>query len=297
MKPERALVADRTQARHCPELLAAEPATGELGPALNLLGERLARTLAVGLARLSGTDAPKITPGMPRDCTMATIAAEGAALASHSLLAVGPEGRSLLATFDAAPVFRLVDRAFGGRGQVPNPMPASFPLSAELLIARLEATVATALGEAFGAAFPVHPLRRDTSLRQLSAYAETEAMLQLVLVVQEEGCEPWMLSLAFPHATLAPIFSGSARASRPHTPARPAPSPVDEPFASMPLTVTAVIVDMAIGFSKLADLKPGDVLPVAVARSVPLRIGDQTIATGTIGDLDDRVAVRINHAF
>jgi len=63
------------------------------------------------------------------------------------------------------------------------------------------------------------------------------------------------------------------------------------------MPVTAVLVDMRIGFSQLSALKVGDVLPVAVARSVPLKIADTTIAHGTIGEVDDRVAVQITHAF
>lgn len=301
MKPIHTLVAERKVAQHCPELLAKDKPAGaaELIPALTLLGDRLSRTLAAGLGRLSGKDATRVIPGAPRDCTLAVLVEEASTLASHGLLAIGPQGLSMLAAFDAAPVFRLVDRAFGGRGQVPDPLPAAFPLSAELLIARLEGVLATAMGEAFGegAEDAVSLMRRDTNLRQLSAYPDDEAMLQLALAVQEDGCEPWTLSIAFPHATLAALYSTSVRGDRTGSVRMNLPGPADEPFASLPLTVSAVLVDMAIGFSRLADIKPGDVLPVAVARSVPLRIGDQTIATGTIGDFDDRVAVRINHAF
>jgi flagellar motor switch protein FliM len=39
------------------------------------------------------------------------------------------------------------------------------------------------------------------------------------------------------------------------------------------------------------------VLPVSVARHVPLRVGEATIAHGTVGTLDDRVAVQITSAF
>lgn len=54
---------------------------------------------------------------------------------------------------------------------------------------------------------------------------------------------------------------------------------------------------MRIPFSSLSTLKPGQLLPVAVARSVPLTIGDKVVAHGTVGEMDDRVAVQITHAF
>lgn len=286
----------RVKASHCKELLGSGPSIGELVPALSLVGERLARALAAGLARLSGGEAPVVCVGMPMDTTLASIQSELDGLASHSLLAIGPEALPMLATFEAAPVFRLVDRAFGGSGDVPHPLPDSFPLSAELLIARIEATVAEALATAFGggAQHGVQPLRRETSLRQLAPFDKHEDLLQLSLEVEEAGCNPWSLSLAFPQATLAALITAprhpvKERAGR--------PAPTAEPFASMPLPVRAVLVEMTVAFSRLSTLKPGDILPVAVARSVPLKTGEQTIATGTVGELDDRVAVQLTNAF
>ncbi|HKT84583.1 MAG TPA: FliM/FliN family flagellar motor switch protein [Novosphingobium sp.] len=288
----------RVKARHCGELLGSGPSIGELVPVLSLVGERLARALASGLARLSGGDAPVVCVGAPMESSLAAIQSGLDGLASHSLLAIGPEARPVLATFEAAPVFRLVDRAFGGRGDVPHPLPDSFPLSAELLIARIEATVAEALSTAFGggAKHGVQPLRRETSLRQLSPFDRHEDLLRLSLEVEEAGCAPWSLSLAFPQATLAALITVPRHPRKERTGLAPS-GPTTEPFASMPVPVKAVLVDMTIAFSRLSSLKPGDVLPVAVARSVPLKAGEQTIATGTVGELDDRVAVQISTAF
>lgn len=286
------------KARHCKELLGSGPSIDELVPALSLIGERLARALGTGLARLSGDDAPVVRVGMPMDGTLASIQAELDGLASHSLLGVGTESLPMLATFEAAPVFRLVDRAFGGRGEVPHPLPESFPLSAELLITRIESTVAHALSAAFGGdtQHAVRPMRRETSLRQLAPFDRHEDLLRLTLDIEETGCEPWSLSLAFPQATLGSLIT-VPRHPRNSQATAPVPDPTAEPFASMPLPVRAVLVDMTVGFSRLSGLKPGDVLPVAVARSVPLKVGDRVIASGTVGELDDRVAVQISNAF
>ena len=290
--------AERAKARHSKDLLGAGPTLDELVPALSLIGERLSRTLSAGLAALLGDDAPVVRVGMPMDGTLASIQADIEGLASHTLMTVGPEGRPMLATFEAAPVFRLVDRTFGGRGDVPDPLPDAFPLSAELLIARIEQTVAEALSAAFGggAEHAVRAFRRDTSLRHLAPFERGEDLLQLSLEVEEDGFDPWSLSLAFPQATLAGVITMPRHPRKARRNAA-APDPAAEPFASMPLPVKAVLVDMTIGFSRLSSLKPGDVLPVAVARSVPLKVGERTIATGTIGELDDCVAVQVSNAF
>ena len=54
---------------------------------------------------------------------------------------------------------------------------------------------------------------------------------------------------------------------------------------------------MQMPLSRLATLEVGDVLPVAVARSVPLWAGERAIAAGAAGALDDRVALRLTQAF
>lgn len=297
MRPETSFIADRKVARHCPELLGpTAPSLGDLAPSLALLSARLALSISTGLARLSGGEAPAVRAAAPRTITAGELAAEAPALASYAVMGIGPDRHRVLLALAAAPVFRLVDRAFGGRGTVPKPLPATFPLSAELLVTRLELTLAAALQEALGGALAVTPLQRDTRLAQITPCADAETVFELCVSVEEPGCEPWDLSLTFPQATLAALFAGRERKlpalSAPH-----APDPMSEPFASLPITLTAVVVDMMVPFTRLAALRPGDIIPVAVARSVPLKAGERTFATGTIGEFEDRVAVQITTAF
>lgn len=300
---------ERTAARHCPELLGAAPVMTDLAPALSLIAERLTRGLAAGLARLSGGEPPIVRAGLPMDATLSSIAGEIEGLAAHSLMGMGASSLPILAIFDGAPVFRLVDRAFGGPGEVPEPLPDGFPLSAELLLARIEGCLADALTSALaGARAPrpdhapdhaadhrVRPLRRDTSLRQLDPFRASADVLTLSLEIEEPGIAPWSLTLALPTETLEAALAAPQHPVRQRRAASPDPSA--EPFASMAMEVTAVLVDMQLGMTRLAGLRPGDVLPVAVARSVPLQVGGRTLASGTIGEIDDRVAVQVTHAF
>lgn len=50
---------------------------------------------------------------------------------------------------------------------------------------------------------------------------------------------------------------------------------------------------MRIPLNQAASLAPGVVLPVAVARAVPLAAGPSIIARGTVGQQDDRVAIKL----
>lgn len=289
-------MATRIPARHSDDLVTSAAPPDDLAPALAMIGERLARSLASAFARLSGGDAPAIRAGTPKSTSIAAMQKEIEGLAAYTLMALDPSGLPLLATFEAAPVFRLVDRTFGGPGEVPEPLPENFPLSAELLLAHFDNCLAEALGAAFangGEEHRVRPLRRDTSLRQLDPFPADTDLLALSLAIEEPGLPSWSLRLAFPVTTLAETIAAPRGLSRRFAP----PAPTEEPFASMPLEVTAVLVDMGLSMARLSALRPGDLLPVAVARSIPLQVDGRTLASGTIGEFDDRVAVQITQAF
>lgn len=299
MKPERAFIAERPLAQHCPELLRTGPTPAELTPALARFGERFAKKFAVSLIKLLGDDGAKVRCDAPRECSGAELAIEIAPLAANSLLGTGKDNARILASIEAETVLRLVDRTFGGRGEVPATLPEAFPLSAELLITRLEGMVIATMAQALEtqADDAIRALRRDGNLSQLAPFREDEQLVALSLVVEEADFEPWRLTLAFAAEALLELF-GHGDAPKPARPARQNdPDPASEPFGDMPLTVSALLVDMQIPFSSLSGLQPGQVLPVSVARSVPLRIGDKTIAHGTVGEMDDRVAIQINQAF
>lgn len=295
MKPDRAFVAERAAAQHCAELLrgpSVKPV--EVRPALDRMAARLARALPAALAPLLGQP-PRVSVAPARDSDAGTLAVTAPALAAHSLLHV--RGCPLLATIDAAAVLRMVDKAYGGRGEVPDPLPDTFPLSSELMIGRIEALVITRLAAALECREgDVTMARRDGSLIQLAPFADGTPLVIADLVVEEDGRDPWALSLAFPQATLSALFGAEERAAPAQSPRGPA-SPLHEPFADMALELTATVIDMRMPFPAVAQLRLGQLLPVAVARAVPLSIGGKIIAHGTIGALDDRVAVQITKAF
>jgi len=295
VKPEGVFIAERAAAQHCAQLLRAPARPADDRPALTRLASRLTRAFETLLGPMLGAGSATFVPGQIQQSDPAALMLATPPLAANSLLTIGTHGAPLLASIDAGAVLRMVDRAYGGRGVAPNPLPDAFPLSAQLLIGRLEGLVVRAIAEA-AALDPamVQAVRRDTSLSQLAPFAD-DAPLTVLSIRVNEGQEPWDILLAFPAAASAALI-GEAEPQR-TAPASPPASPEDAPFADLPLTVRAVLVDMAMGFSALARLEVGQILPVAVARSVPLIVGDRTIAHGTVGGLDDRVAIQITKAF
>jgi len=299
MKPERSFEAERPLANHCPELLREAPPPPDPAIALEQLGEALADTLSASLARLSGGDPAKIIPQPVCACTGEDLSAEMPGLAAHWLFAAGETGAPFLVSIAGDAVLQLVDRTFGGTGTAPDPLPEAFPLSAQLLVSRLEATATAAIRDAATTHSPnaINAVKSDSSLARLAPFTPQTGLLQLKLDVIEGEREPWTITFTFTPDAIHHLHPGDTDNAAAPRPQRIARHPADAPYGDVPLTLSATLVDMTIGFRRLCALRPGDILPVAVARSVPLKADGKTIAHGTIGESDDRIAIQITNAF
>lgn len=291
MKPERAFIAERAIARHDPVLLRPGPSAADLVPALTRMSERLAKAVRGALIPLLGGAEPQINPMKPMQTDFADFCSEIPRLAANSLMQIG--SAPFMVSIEGENVLRLVDRAFGGPGDTPSSLPREFPLSADLMIGRIEQLVAACLAVSLGGAGgAVRSIRRDASLAQLQAMPDATPVASLTLNVVEQGRMPWAIAFAFPLDTLAGMFA-HGETKRPAKPPRGPAQPTDAPFADMPIDLTAVLVDISLPLATVSALRVGQVLPVPIARSVPVKVGARTYAHGTIGALDDRVAIQI----
>lgn len=289
MNTQHSFVAERRAAQHCQELLRRGPEPADLLPALARAGERLARSLAPEFAGLLGSEAPTVAVAAPTERSEAELIDDAGPLAANCLLATAVPGVSLLASIDGQAALRLVDRAFGGKGEAAGPLPEHFPLSAQLMIQRLEQMIARALGAALGQD-ELRVVKRDHRLAELAPFPAGARLAVLAVEVMEGARKPWKLLLALPLAHLPKLLGGGdGPAAAPRGPADPAAAP----FADVPLPLTATLVDMRMPLSVLAALEPGTVLPVSVARAVPLSIGGAVLARGSVGNADDRVALKL----
>src|SRR3954471_4203767 len=107
-------------AQHCPELIRSGSdgaAPVELLPAFAQVGAKLGRVFASALAPLMGNQEVTVQVAAPREAIAAALTGDIAPLAANSVLSLG--GTTVLASFDAGAVLRMIDRAFGGKGQTP----------------------------------------------------------------------------------------------------------------------------------------------------------------------------------
>ena len=292
MKALHAFTDARPLAVHCPALLRGTAGPADLLPVLDRAAERLARALRPRLAPLLGGKAPHARHSPPTRTTFTDFAASVAGLAGNSVMEAGPHGGTLLISVEAAALLRIVDRAFGGPGVAPDPLPREFPVSAELMVSQLELVIADAMAEAMGeGASGLRSLQRDGSLAQLDAYPDNASLVRLDLTIEELARESWTISIAIPPATLAVLLDGKSPCGP-----QSASHPLDvtsEPFRDLPLPIQAVMAEINLSVSSVSALQVGQILPVSVARIVPLKVGGSTIAHGTVGAVDDRVAIQI----
>lgn len=289
MRPERALVAERSLAQHCPELTQRGPDPAALLAQFGRSAQRGAEHFAGLLAPLNAGALLNVVSQPPCELSEVELLQGCSQLAANCLFALPQPGVTLLASLEGAGLLRLIDRAFGGRGEGPTSLPAAFPLSAELLIGRVEALLAKALAAVLGYPEPLRSLRRNSSLAELAPYPAGARLAAVTCQFAEGGAAPWSLTFALPVPALVKVFGRGDGPPFSTTPR--AADPAAAPFAEVPLPLTAVLIEMRVPMSAIAAFEPGTVLPVAVARQVPLRIGGRTLARGTVGSQDDRIAL------
>ena len=290
MKPERPPTAAGLAACHCDALFRQRTEEVDLLPEFGRLGERLARSLGPALAALAGDKPPEIRVTGVECRNAGELAAELDRLSANALFAPGSSKHRLLLSIDGAALLAQLDRAFGGTGEIGGKLPAALPLSADLLAQRIEQAVAEHLSQVIDLPHPLGVLERDGAYAALAPFRKSEALAVLSFEVHESGGKPLKLVLATKVDSLAALLPSTEVRRR--APDRKA-GPFDDPFAEITLTLEAVLTEMRIPLSRIIALEPGQTLAIPVARAVPLRIGGTVVARGTIGELDDRVALQI----
>lgn len=296
MKPLTTLHAERPLARHCPELLGEGPGAPELLPALTSVADRLARALSTELAVMCAGSPPVVTPSPARETNGKSLAGQSLPLAAHCAFSLGGDAH-LLATFEGSAVLRMLDRTFGGMGRVPDPLPDALPFSAGLLVSRLSQLVGQAIAAAAGPAIRVEPSGHGSEIPALMPCLPDQPLIAFDLKVAEGEDTAWTISLAITLPAARMLCGEAGQRPRPHSGARRHDACAAAAIGDLSLEVRATLVDMAIPFARLAALRAGEIIPVSVARNVPVHIAGKPAAQGTIGEIDDRVAVQITQSF
>jgi flagellar motor switch protein FliM len=207
-------------------------------------------------------------------------------------MAVGPRDVAMAAWLSRDAVAAIVDLVFGGDGDADD-LGSKLPRSAMLTYQRFERILARALAQALQLDGADAVKLRDTAIvaEGNAPFAGcNRAVLPLRIAFGEQ--QGWDLHLALPPATLNALFADTPARRSPGAEPRAA-DPLAGKKGEIPLNLTALLVEMEVPVGLLSRLTPGMMLPVSVARNVPLYAGETMLGHGTIGTVDDRAALKI----
>jgi flagellar motor switch/type III secretory pathway protein FliN len=260
----------------------------------------LARLLEDDLSGLLSGDQLDVTISEPDRLTGADALRRIGQVAANSLLRVGASGETALVSFDFATAVALTDRSFGGDGRASGGVPDALPRSAGLLVEEAATMIAGAITRAsFGDMPPPagtgtrgDVIVRSESAARLKPFALDAGVLLFTLdIANRQGCL-WRATLAVAADRMARLLPGGGRRPRARAPRAPA-SGLAAPFADMPLPLHVVLAEFDLSLARLQSLAPGDTIPLAMGRQVPLMVGDTVLAHGSVGTSEDRMAIRL----
>jgi flagellar motor switch/type III secretory pathway protein FliN len=291
----------RAAAVHCPELTHRGPRPEESAALLAAWRRDCARLLADDLSGLLSGDRLDVTLSEPERLSGADALRRIGPMAANSLLRAGASGETVLLSFDFAAAIALTERSFGGDGRITSAVPEALPRSAALLIEEAATMIAGALTRAsFGdmpppagaAAARGEVIVRSESAARLKPFAlDAEALVITLDIANRQGAL-WRGTLALAAERMGRLLPGGGRAPRPRRASTPA-SPMRAPFAEMPLPLHVVLAEFDLSLARLQTLKPGDTIPLALGRHVPLMVGETVLAHGSVGTADDHMAIRL----
>lgn len=295
MKPHHDFAPGQRAAMHAEALVArsAEP-PGGLGT-FRRFGQTLAPLVAARLPGLFAEGEWEASTGEPETLLARALGERIDLVAGNFLLPVGDAGGRLFASFRLPPVMERLEAMFGGDAAAqPVQLGARLPNSLVLLLHKLEGVLTGAVVACLDEA----ARRRGeqaafaTDFARLAVFpGQTDAVI-LPLRFNSERFAPLEVLLACRKSTLARLlvhFRGAAPAGE-----RQPPEMLPAAMAEITVPLRARLAQMTIPASRLLALRPGQTLPLAIARSVPLMAGGRTLATGTVGEQDDRTALQID---
>ena len=279
-------------AQHCEELLANSAEAVDIAGDFARFGTRVARALQPRLAKLF--DARKLETELVETgkTDAANVADTLGEKMHHARFALSGKGLGILASASVASLIGEFDRMLGGDGEGPADAVA-LPSSADRFARQIEAEIMDACSEA-SARSDIAAAHRGTDLSEIVPAAARAPIHVATIAVIRPGVPKLIVKIATCETTFIQ-FPGEAPVGKPVRRSLGEGPIEDSALANVELSMTATLVDMAIPLHRIVALQVGAMLQVPIHRSVPLTIADTTIAHGSIGAVDDRVALEIIH--
>ncbi|NVE93323.1 FliM/FliN family flagellar motor C-terminal domain-containing protein [Altererythrobacter lutimaris] len=293
MKTDHNFVAERALANHCAELISKPLRDPErIEQARTDFAQSLARMLQTGMRSLLASKSVQVAIEPRGPETASSLAQTIGPRAANFALGVADAAQPYALSLDLKTAMVLTDRLFGGEGEEPTEELEALPASCALALQEVGLSVARAIAEALEREPAPQILSQHEKFARMEVFPRGDYCLSWTVTVKQDGRSDWSFLLMTTEHTLdAVLDTGSGSKVQNGF----AASPDAKPFADIPLLARAILAEFKLPLGRLARLSPGDSIPLAPAREVPLMIGRQTLAHGRVGALDERIALRISN--
>lgn len=285
----------RPVAQHCEELIRRGPRPEERAEILQSWRRDLAQELAQELGQLFSDGKLHVTVAEPEMITGSEVFERIGPVAANSLLRCGGAEQTALLSLDYATAIALTDCSFGGEGTPPEEVPAVLPRSAAMLVEQFAKTIAQVIVMTNGSAEHGRSdvLVRSESVARLKPFSAEAKVACFNLTMTQGALAEWQAILAVAEDRLDSLLPGMNAAGPSSTRRRPPSDATSGPFAAMPMQVEAVLGAFEMSIERLENLAPGDEIPLSIAAELPLMLGEQVLAHGVVGTLENQMALRL----
>ena len=280
-------------ARHCDELLSRAATPVDFEAEFARFARQLVDQAQPLFSELCDDRRMSVAVGSIASVPAADWLAQLGAGGLHGFYSLGSDSRGALVSTSVGELVAQFERILGGTGDV-DPECDTLPASAACFARQFEDKVTALLRGASD--------RREFAMgnngehaHEIMPFAGTEKVWTVTLTATGNGAaQGWAIRFAMCQATLTELVG--ARTVSPATGRSIGARGLDgSAIGDVDLPLRAVLVDVPMAISRIAQLAEGSMIPVAIQRNVPVLIGNTTIAHGSVGELDDRVAMELTH--
>lgn len=219
-------------------------------------------------------------------------------LMNLTLVDLAPIQGQALVVLEPALVLHAADLYFGGSGAVPDVLPAEFSPTEQAITDKMVGGMIERLVETWKKVQPMafHPVANESSPRLLNYLGPDEQVVvtRFSMVLVDGRTTP--IDIIYPLNAMKPVLAKLG------PPAGGAAAPENPRWAgalaravmNVSLPVRSVLTEPVVPLSVLANLKPGDIIPIELDADIPLLVQTRAVARGTVGQSGGKVAVKVD---
>lgn len=273
-----------------------EPQTPVSLSGMDRLGERMARQIRTMMEPILGVK-PVITAQSAEMVNYDLWSAMLPSFCSLSTYKLHPLKGTVLVKLDPGLISAVVERFYGGTGGRARPDQEEFTRSEERVLGRLSDEIMNALSRTWADLLPIEmaPVAREHDPQALVFAEASDQLLSQSFSVSFGKDEGWTIELMFPLVALRQLepllATNTPEEGRHRDPLWQAR--IARQMAEIRLPAKTILARPSLNLSELLNLKNGDVIPVNIARYLPLIVSNRVVAEGTIGEQNGRAAFMI----